>query len=79
MALMLGQNRQQSQNCLIRTFKTQKKHNRYREKLLNFRNLVLLKGSTFHLKDKKSYKGTLNDLSITMPITNQVFTAVAKC
>ena len=30
-----------------------KKRNRNREKLFNFWNLVLLKGSTFHLKDKK--------------------------
>ena len=29
------------------------KHNRNCEKLFNFQNLVLLEGSTFHLKDKK--------------------------
>ena len=36
-----------------------KKHNRNHEKLFNFPNLVLLKDSTFHLKDKKSNIGTL--------------------
>ena len=30
-----------------------KKRNKNREKLFNFWNLVLLKGSTFHLNDKK--------------------------
>ena len=57
---MLGQKRQQSQGVLFARFKTQK-HNRNHEKLFNFRNLVLLKGFTFYLKDKeKRYKDFKN-------------------
>ena len=38
-----------------------KKRNGNREKQFCFWNLVLLKGSTFHLNDKKSDKGSLTD------------------
>ena len=56
MAIMLGQKRQRPKTVLFARLKTQK-HNRNREKLFNFRDLVFLKGSTFHLKDKKAISG----------------------
>ena len=49
-----------------------KKPNRNREKLFNFWNVVLLKGSTSHLNDKKlSDIGTLNSSNITLLILNK--------
>ena len=58
MALMLGQKTTAVPKLYYLHVSRQKKqHNRNREKLFNFRNLVLLKGSTFHLKNKKGDTG----------------------
>ena len=53
MEWMLGQKQQQSQNCLIYTFPNSKNVTGIAKNFFNFWNLVLLKGSTFHLNDKK--------------------------
>ena len=45
-----------------------KKNNMNRKKLFNFWNLVLLTGSTFHLKDKK--KTTVETLPFTYTVFN---------
>ena len=64
MALMLGQKTIAVPKLSYLHISRLMKHNRIREKLFNFRNLVLLKGSTFHLKDKKKrdrdFKGDMS-------------------
>ena len=54
MVLMLGQKTTAVPKPFYLHVSRLEKHNRNRKKLYNFRNLVLLKGSTtFHLKEKK--------------------------
>ena len=57
MALMFGQKMTAVPNLSYLHVSSFNKHNRNRVKLFNLQNLVLLKGSTFHLKDKKSDMG----------------------
>ena len=62
---MLGLKRQLSQKLPYLPVSKLKKRSRNREKLFNFLYLVLLKGSTFHLNDKKiSDIGTLNFVTV---------------
>ena len=50
MPLMLGRKTTAAPKLFSLHVSILKKHKRNREKLFDFRNLVLLKGSTFHLK-----------------------------
>ena len=54
MVLMLGQKATAVPKLSYLHVSRLKKHNWNLKKLFNFRNLVSLKGSTFHLKDKKN-------------------------
>ena len=66
MALMFGQKTTAVLKLSYLHTSRLKKHYRNHEKLLNFRNLALLKVSTFHLKDKKAIYSDFNDIAPSM-------------